>query len=774
MIVEKGALRRPLCAAPLFRAAALVVVMTFAARTRAAAQRVLTGWVVDDSGQPVAGASVSAKHHRARVATDRQGRFKLTVSSDGDTVLAQRIGYLPTEFAWHTEAREDSITIRLRSLPALLKGITVDAPFAPPLSQTLTSQNVRQVPPLLEPDVFRALTLLPGVSQPNDLRGRVHLAGGASDETAVRLDGHPLQDPFHLFGLLGAFNVAALEQATVQIHHVPLEASGSLSGVIDLQTKAAGSHDGEATVSLLTAGMTAAPALPGGFDLLVSGRSSYLKAFADVVYSDAQLSRGDVPLYDARDAVVRLGRGRGATRWEAIGFATRDGIENNKLRGQAGYEPLSWGEGLLGLRGGMSAGGWALASRASVNRASISTDERLPGAHGDFVDLRRDIVSAAATARRAAARVSIEIGGDVQKRAYAQSWKVTQANTDIFSPRTPNVFSGDSAVARGSVFASATKQLLPDLTVTLGSRAQIFPALAFLAPQITASYRINSGISIDFSLERRYQFDAELEEPVEGAVGTPRFLLAVPRAADVAGGAFAWKRHSVTASNELRAYAFLKTYRRDVRLKESAIGARVEVAPPSFPTFEPFRAFSRGIGLTASRAAASGIALQGSYTYTRGQDRLVGDWSPRDADIPHSAIGFLSVPVNRFGMDLTAAMQVHSGAAITPATARVFVPDERTYYGLLPRYLEGDRNSFRLPSYRRLDVGTRRTWHRSKLDVTLSVQVLNLLMHRNPRDVSWDLYYDYLANGDPDPLRRASSGLPGLPILPSLGLEIKW
>jgi hypothetical protein len=137
-------------------------------------------------------------------------------------------------------------------------------------------------------------------------------------------------------------------------------------------------------------------------------------------------------------------------------------------------------------------------------------------------------------------------------------------------------------------------------------------------------------------------------------------------------------------------------------------------------------------------------------------------------------VGFVSVPVKPLGLDLTAAMQLHSGAAISPVAARVFVPDERTYYGLLPRYLEGERNSFRLPAYQRLDLGTRKTWRRSRVDLTLSVQVLNLLFRRNARDVSWDLYYDYLAHGDPDPMGRAAAGLPGLPILPSLGLEVKW
>jgi hypothetical protein len=47
----------------------------------------------------------------------------------------------------------------------------------------LTANMVRQVPPLVEADLFRAITFLPMVSQPNDLKGRIHLAGGSSDAT---------------------------------------------------------------------------------------------------------------------------------------------------------------------------------------------------------------------------------------------------------------------------------------------------------------------------------------------------------------------------------------------------------------------------------------------------------------------------------------------------------------------------------------------------------------------------------------------------------------
>jgi hypothetical protein len=737
------------------------------------AQIPVSGRVVDQNDQPVADAVVSARSGGSTL-TDQRGVFRLTLALGPTAIVAQRLGYLLDERRMEIVLATDTVLLRLRALPALLKGITVDAPFAPPLAQALTSQTVRQVPPLLEADVFRALVLLPGVAQPNDLRGRVHLGGGASDETGIRLDGHPLQDPFHLFGLLGAFNVAALEQATVQIHHVPLASSGNLSGVVDLETKAPGTLTNEATLSLLTAGTAVARDMPAGFDVLVAARSSYFKAFAQTVYSDAQLSRGNVPLYDARDALVRIGRGRGASRWEAIAFTTRDGMENGRLRGRAGYEPLGWGELLAGVRSMNAFGRWRLTTRASVNRADIHTDERVIGPNGDFVDLRRDLVTTAAVAERPAGKISLLGGVEIQRRRYRQSWRVSQANTDIFSPRTPNGYSGDSAAVRLALFSTSTARLGDRGSLTAGGLVHFSSGAAYVAPQLVGSYRVGAQTSIEMSLERRHQFDAELEESIEGTVGTPRFLLESPRVADVLGGALSWRPVSAAASTEFRGFMFAKVYRRAVHLKDTEIGTRVDIAPPSFPEFESVPALSRGIGLMAKAATVSGIALQGSYTYTGTSDQLDGTWSPRDGDVPHAAVAFAAVPVKWLGMDVTAAMQVHSGAAISPVAARVLVPDERTYRGIGPRYLPGDRNSFRLSPYRRLDLGGRRTWHRSSLDITLSAQVLNLLFRRNPRNVSWDLYYDYVARGFPDALEKATSGLPGLPILPSIGVEVRW
>lgn len=742
----------------------------------AAAQIAVRGRVIDERGQPVSGATITSTRSRIRATSLADGRFSLVLPPGPAPIKAQHLGFLPDERMVVVTEPFDTLTLTLRSFPALLKGITVEAPFAPPQSQTMTAATVRQVPALLEADVFRSLILLPGVSQPNDLRGRIHLAGGASDETGVRLDGHPLQDPFHLFGLLGAFNVGALDRATVLIGHVPLEAAGHLSGVVDLESRSPSDSGGEATLSIVTASATVERRLPKGFDVLASARTSYLKAVAGLVFSDAELGRGNVPLYDARDAVIRIGRSTASgARWEALAFTTQDVFENGRLAGRAGYEPLEWGESLVGLRSSIPIGRWIVTGRTSLNHATISLDERAVKTDGDHIDVRRDIYTGTVVARLTTTKGEMEVGATVDRRTYDQEWQVSEANTDVFSPRTPLAFARDASLGTSAIFASARFGVGSRASIRPGGRLWRVGQHFYFAPQILVSDNLSETMGAELSLERRHQFDAELEEPIEGTVGTPRFPLDRPRIANVIDGAIVWKPGTPRGSKEVRANVFVKAYERDVHLGALAVGVRADAAAADFPAFESRRAATRGFGLAAKGAWASGIAAQVSYTYMATRDRIDSVWAPRDGDMPHSFVAFTSVPL-KWRFSLTTALQMHSGAAITPVAARIFVPESFGSRIDAPRarYLPADRNSLRLDPYRRLDVGLRKSWHPHKTETTLSIQILNLLFRQNPRGIVWESYYSYLYQGKDDARAKATSGVAGLPILPSIGLEVRW
>jgi hypothetical protein len=744
--------------------------MTLCAASTGAAQAVIAGRAVDGRLRPLAGAVVTVEGLQRRSVTDDSGRFTIAVVDSAGWLTVRRLGFLEVRQRY---AAGDSIRVELREIPALLAGVSVDAPLAPPLAQTVTAASVRQAPALLEPDVFRALLLLPGVSQPNDLRGRVHLAGGAGDETAVRLDGHPLQDPFHLFGLIGAMNVGALDRATVSIHHLPLEAQGSLSGVISLDTRGVADST-EVTASVLAAGLTTSRHLPAQLDVLASGRMSYVKAVAKALYPDA-VERGDLPLYDVRDGLLRLGRTfAGGARVETIAFTTADAFANPRLEAISGYRPLAWGETMAGASMRVPRGAWTLDLHTSATAWRLGRDERPARPDGDWIDVHRRILTISADAERRGDVLAFRTGVMADQRRFQQAWSVSGANDDVFSPRTPPAFAGTAGAWRVGGYSAFDANVSARTILSLGARLWGTRSGAYLAPQLLVARALTEDVKLELSAERRHQFDAELEEPVEGTVAAPRFLLDRPRVADVAAASLAWRPRRAQSSSELRLETFAKRYTRLPLLRDATLGEPVVPATAGFPQFEFHRGASAGIGVRGKTALASGVALQAAYTFQRALIEDDGEWFPSDGDIPHSFIGFASVPLHLAGLRLTTAAQFHSGAVITPVAARVLVPDAEFFAGFSSRFLSGGRNSFRLRPYQRIDLGLRRAWRAGRAEVALSAQVLNLLLRDNPRSMSWERYYELLSVGAGDAAARSTSGVPGLPILPSIGIEVRW
>lgn len=130
--------------------------------------------------------------------------------------------------------------------------------------------------------------------------------------------------------------------------------------------------------------------------------------------------------------------------------------------------------------------------------------------------------------------------------------------------------------------------------------------------------------------------------------------------------------------------------------------------------------------------------------------------------------GFGSVPIGR-GWTLNVAYQAHSGRATTPVLARIHAPPADLSHLLGVRYLRGERNSIRVPPYHRVDLGLRRAGTLWGAESTFAIQVLNLFARANPIDYNWSEYYSWLTSSN---VHRPSRY--GLPILPSIGLELRW
>ncbi len=720
----------------------------------------LRGRILDSEGSPLAG-HVEVVGTRWRAVADAEGNFRVPLGPGAWTVVARHPGYRPDSAEVTLAIRPPAgLVFRLEVVPVALAGLTVDAAGPSGLTQTVTTETIRQVPPVGEPDVFRAIVLLPGVSQPNDLKGRIHLAGGSSDETGVRLDGHPLQDPFHLLGLSGAFNVAALESADVRIHDMPAAIGNALSGVIDMRTRdATVQAQREVVASLLSAsGTWAARGQRGGVDVLASGRVTYLDKVVEFLKPRGNGGGDDFPLVGYRDLLLRIGRDSD-TGWrtEALLFHTRDNLRSSSV-GTAPY--LAWGETLVGVTARRDGERWAFATRASLNRAGLHTYHET--ADGAFARNAREWSSAAATLTRRFPGAQGEVGLSVDSRTISNAWKSAGLSRQIFSPRTPGEFTGKASLTEISAFGELEAGIGPRTSASAGARVTTTGSGAYLAPRLLLTHRIGTRLRVEGALSRRLQFDAELEEPIEGNVSPPKFLLERPRHADVAAVSADWRFAGTRSGGSVQATLFAKRYGQRPVLNDA------EAAGAEFPDFVRTDARAMGASVSARWAEGTTWLVQGSYTFQRTRERIENRWYPTSWDAPHDLSLFASARV--FGSwDLNAVYRAHSGRATTPVEARVFVSYEEFENYLRTRYIRGERNSVRVPGYHRLDIGARRSWSARRAEWTLFMQVLNVLWQDNPIDYDW--FQFYASQSDPTITRYSRRGLP---LLPTAGLEVRW
>lgn len=751
---------------------ALVVALSLSATggtATAQSPRTVRGTVTDVAARPV-GATVIVLGSRWSTVARDDGQFEVSVPIGRWRLEIARLGYrtdtvevvLPEGGKYF-----DLPPVRLVAAPLVLPGLTVRGEAAPAMAQTVTTETIRQVPPLGEPDVFRAVALLPGVSQPNDLKGRIHLAGGSSDETGVRLDGHPLQAPFHLLGLAGAFNVAALEQADVRIHHLPPSLDGQLSGVIDIQTRRLTDQPyREAVTGVLSSGATVSQTqLPGGLDLLASGRITYLDKVVEFLAPGARAGGDEIPLIGYRDAVVRIGRELpGGWRAEALMFHTRDALRTTGQDSSVSADRLAWGETLGGVSLVRSSTRWKWSARLGMNRASV-----LKGAASGpdaYVRSTRDWTSGALQVNRYSQGWQWSAGASLDHRGYEHEWRTTGLGREIFSPRTPDSYRGSDALSQWSAFGEVERDWGPRLSVAAGSRVSWVDGTAYPAPRLLATYRLRDDLRVDAALDRRFQFDAESEEPIEGNVTPPIFLLRTPRVADMAALVSEWEPSAqlLGGGGSLQLGMFHKRYRDRAVLPE--LGR--DDPPVAFPGFTRIAGATAGLTLSGRWSRGEDLLVQGGYTYQRARERLEGTWYSTGWDAPHdvSLLGSTRV-LGRW--HLNAVYRGHSGRATTPVRARVYVASEEFETYLRARYIRGARNSVRVPAYHRIDVGTRRSWSSRGADWTFFAQVLNVFFRDNPIDYDWAQYFASLE--DPSLSRYPRRGLP---ILPTLGIEVRW
>ena len=164
-------------------------------------------------------------------------------------------------------------------------------------------EQIKAVPAMFgETDVLKALQLLPGVMNGAEGTAGLYVRGGAPDENLLLLDGVPVYNVNHMFGLFSVFNPDAIKNVTLYKGSFPAHYCGRLSSVVDIRMKDGDMYNwhGNAALGLVSSKINIeGPIVKGKTSLNVSARRTYSDILLNTALWGADLFDKEIELNGA-------------------------------------------------------------------------------------------------------------------------------------------------------------------------------------------------------------------------------------------------------------------------------------------------------------------------------------------------------------------------------------------------------------------------------------------------------------------------------------------
>ena len=145
---------------------------------------------------------------------------------------------------------------------------------------TVTVKETEEQPALFgESDIIKSLQHYPGVQSVNEGISGIIVRGGTPDQNLVLLDGIPVYQASHLFGLFSIFNGDAIKKVSFTKSNFSVKNSSRLSSLIDVRTKDGNKEKlgGEGSVGLISSKlMLEGPLIKNKTTFLASARRTYI------------------------------------------------------------------------------------------------------------------------------------------------------------------------------------------------------------------------------------------------------------------------------------------------------------------------------------------------------------------------------------------------------------------------------------------------------------------------------------------------------------------
>lgn len=196
------------------------------------------------NGEPLIGATIQIENTTQGVISNAKGIYSMILKPGIYTVKASSIGFEPERYKikiissgeLNMELFEKSVKISEVSLYAQRADRNVRNVQMSLIE--FDTKNIKLLPSIVgEKDILKSMTMLPGVKSIGEFGSGINVRGGGEDQNLYLIEGAPIFNTSHVFGLLSVINPDMVNSVTLYKGYIPAEYGERVSSVMDIQVR---------------------------------------------------------------------------------------------------------------------------------------------------------------------------------------------------------------------------------------------------------------------------------------------------------------------------------------------------------------------------------------------------------------------------------------------------------------------------------------------------------------------------------------------------------
>ena len=271
---------------------ALLSLLTFTT-TSLAQKFTLSGYIKDaDTGESLISATVIRTGSSSGTSANTHGFYSLTLSKDSVKLTYSYVGY-QLSVVRLLLTRDTIINVNLKSSTEL-EEVVISSTKAEAIHEStrmstfsIPVETIKALPAFMgEVDILKIIQLMPGVQSGNEGSTGLYVRGGGPDQNLMLLDGVPVYNASHLFGFFSVFNADAINHVELTKGGFPARYGGRLSSVIDINMKEGNMKEikGEGSIGLIASKVTVeGPLIKDKSSFIISARRTYIDLLAQPI-----------------------------------------------------------------------------------------------------------------------------------------------------------------------------------------------------------------------------------------------------------------------------------------------------------------------------------------------------------------------------------------------------------------------------------------------------------------------------------------------------------